>query len=85
MATLSQSKIKGEDQVIDPKLFLLYVFLVSVFMLFAGLTSAFIVSKGVKIWKNVTLLPAFIGPQFSLFSAVLACKWHFNLQKTILY
>ena len=59
MATLSQSKIKGEDQVIDPKLFLLYVFLVSVFMLFAGLTSAFIVSKGDKIWQNVTLPPAF--------------------------
>ena len=52
---------------IDPKIFTLWIAMVSMAMIFAGLTSAYIVRKGDGLWLDITL-PSF----FAISTGVIA-------------
>lgn len=58
--TISTPKPAGKRFAVAPLEFLMWIFLVSVFMIFAGFTSGYIVRKGDGNWLAFTLPTAFL-------------------------
>lgn len=67
--------------VMEPKEFLMWAFMVSVFMIFAGFTSGYIVRKGDGNWLQFVLPNAFVLSTAMVLLSSVAMQWSFMQAK----
>ncbi len=64
---------------------LLWIFIFAAIMIFAGLTSGYLVSRGGKFWVNVAMPPAFLASTILMFTSsffLIAARWAVKRGKT---
>lgn len=79
---ISTPKPAGKRFAVAPLEFLMWIFLVSVFMIFAGFTSGYIVRKGDGNWLSFALPTAFILSTALVLLSSLVMQWtYFQAKK----